>query len=240
MKKTVRLLISCEHASHSIPPRFQSLGVSPEALISHSSWDPGAGDLAKEVAGAFGIFPFLGGYSRLLVDLNRSSDNPEVIPEISYGLAVPGNRALSVGDRLERLRRYYTPYRSAVRKAAVEATAAGDVCMHVAIHSFTPEYASQVREGRLGVLFDAASELEAKVADEMLASLRAESLDARPNYPYDGAEDSLTTTLRTELSAQGYVGVQVELSQYDIDSAPGILRYSEPVERAVRRAILAV
>ncbi|MGH7805369.1 MAG: N-formylglutamate amidohydrolase, partial [Candidatus Binatia bacterium] len=112
-----RLIVSCEHASAEIPPSFQRLGVVEADLRSHSSWDEGAALVAKEVAAAFGVFPFLSGWSRLLADLNRSPENDQAVPETSFGLYVPGNYRLSARDRSERLRRYHRPYREAVRKA---------------------------------------------------------------------------------------------------------------------------
>lgn len=228
----MRLIVSCEHASPEIPPSFQRLGVAEADLRSHSSWDEGAAVVAKEVAAAFGAFPYLGGWSRLLVDLNRAPENDQAIPETSFGLYVPGNYRLAARDRSDRLRRYHRPYREAVRRAAREILDAGDVCLHLAVHSFTDDIDGTKRDGVAGVLYDPEHELETRLAEQMLGALR-ETLDTRPNYPYPGTADALCTSLRGELPRERYAGIEIELSHALLRSDEGVIRATEAVERAV-------
>ncbi|MCP3868375.1 MAG: hypothetical protein GY703_09825 [Gammaproteobacteria bacterium] len=54
------------------------------------------------------------GYSRLLVDLNRSLEDPSAIPEVSDNVPVPGNQGLSREQKALRVRSFYTPYREAI------------------------------------------------------------------------------------------------------------------------------
>ena len=232
----IRLLVTCEHASPEIPAGFQNLGVDTEALRSHSSYDEGAAPVAKDVAAAFGVFPYLGQWSRLLADLNRSPENPDAVPEVSFGLYVPGNYRLSSRDRAERLRRYHRPYRETVRAAANAIVGAGDVCLHVAVHSFTDEIDGTRRDGEAGVLYDLEHPLEARLAEPMLAAMR-ETLDTRPNYPYPGTADALSTTLRGEMPRELYAGIEIELSHALLRDERGLIRATEAVERALREAL---
>ena len=232
----IRLIVSCEHASRDVPPSFQNLGLGQPELHSHSSWDEGAAVVAKEVAAAFGVFPYLGGWSRVLADLNRSPESEQAIPESSFGLYVPGNYRLSARDRSERLRRYHRPYREAVRRAAREIVDAGDVCLHLAVHSFTDEIDGTKRDGLAGVLYDPDHELEARLSERMLTAMR-ETLDTRPNYPYPGTADALCTSLRAEFPRERYAGIEIELSHVLLRTDEGVIRATEAVERALVDAL---
>jgi predicted N-formylglutamate amidohydrolase len=232
----IRLLVTCEHASPEIPASFQNLGVGAEALRSHSSYDEGAAPVAKDVAAAFGVFPYLGQWSRLLADLNRSPENPYAVPEVSFGLYVPGNYRLSSRERAERLRRYHRPYRETVRAAANAIVGVGDVCLHLAVHSFTDEIDGTRRDGEAGVLYDLDHPLEARLAEPMLAAMR-ETLDTRPNYPYPGTADALCTTLRGELPPELYAGIEIELSHKLLRTTEGVNHSIAAVERALREVL---
>lgn len=232
----IRLVVSCEHASPEVPPGFQNLGVEERELWSHNSFDAGAAVVAKEIAASFGVFPYLGTWSRLLADCNRSPENPDAVPEVSFGLYVPGNARLSQRDRVERLRRYHRPYREAVRKAVREIIDQGDVCLHFAVHSFTPEYEGVARDGEAGVLYDPEHALEARFAERMLSVMK-QTLDVRPNYPYSGTVDALCTSLRGEMPSDRYAGVEVEISQALAATRDGLLRTIDAIERALYAAI---
>jgi predicted N-formylglutamate amidohydrolase len=228
----IRLVVSCEHASCEVPPAFQNLGVNERELRSHESYDEGAAPVAKEVAASFGVFPYLGAWSRILADCNRSPENPDAVPEVSFGLYVPGNARLSAADRAERLRRYHRPYRDAVRRAVRTVIDGGDVCLHLAVHSFTAEYEGERRDGEAGVLYDPSHPLETELSERMLFAMRAK-LDVRPNYPYSGTADALCTSLRAEMPRDRYAGVEIELSHALLATREGTLRAIDAIETAL-------
>src|SRR5688572_23587764 len=93
------VIVSCEHASNAIPEELDGLGVPPAALLDHHAWDPGAKEVATHLAEHLGAPAFLGQYSRLVADLNRPQDLPQVVPENSFGLRVPHNEDLSDRER---------------------------------------------------------------------------------------------------------------------------------------------
>ena len=142
----IRLIVSCEHASPEVPPSFQRLGLGHPELHSHSSWDEGAAVVAKEVAAAFGVFPYLGGWSRVLADLNRSPESEQAIPESSFGLYVPGTIA-SRRATAPRTPALSPPLSRSRARAVREVIDAGDVCLHLAVHSFTDEIDGTKRDG---------------------------------------------------------------------------------------------
>lgn len=206
------LVLTCEHASNALPPGFDP-GVGPDALASHLGWDPGAVDVARVVSARSGVPLLAGEWTRLFVDLNRSPEAPGAVPAESCGVPIPANARLSASERDERLRRVQAPYRAAVLAAVERAVERAGACLHVSVHSFTPELHGRPRPFDAGVLFDPARPLEVAVADVLLTGLRAAGRSARANEPYAGTEDGVTTWLRTRFAADRYAGIEVELNQ---------------------------
>lgn len=214
------LVLTCEHASNALPPGFDP-GVSSAVVASHLGWDPGALEVAKVVAARLGVDLIAGEWSRLYVDLNRTASEPGAVPAASCGTAIPGNRDLDPAERARRIARAHVPYRASVLAAVVRAVAASGLCVHVSVHSFTPELNGKTRPFDAGVLYDPARPLEVAVADTLLAGLRARGRTARPNEPYLGTDDGLTTWLRTCFDANVYAGIEVELNQA-LTTRPGL------------------
>lgn len=207
----MRVVLSCEHASRALPPG-EDLGLPPEQRAGHEVWDPGAAELAQALGRRLGVEPLLGRYSRVWVDLNRSPHNPRVIPEDSFGLAVPGNQGLSAAARAARLAQDHQPYWQALRDRVLAAAAEAPV-LHLAVHSFTPVLGGLRREVELGLLFDPRRSLELHVAGVLLERLVALGLVARANEPYTGWGDGVTVWLRTQLPEGRYAGLELEWGQ---------------------------
>ncbi len=72
----MHLLSSCEHAHNSLPKEYASR-MPASILASHRGWDLGALSVAKHLAQALRAPLIAGKFSRLLVDLNRSANNPK-------------------------------------------------------------------------------------------------------------------------------------------------------------------
>ena len=206
------VVVSCEHASNAVPPELD-LGVPAAVLDTHAAWDPGARPVAELVAAALGAPLFLGEWTRLVADLNRSPDNPAAVPEVAFDVPVPGNAGLSPDARAARLARYHTPYWSAVTGCVADRLAGDARVLHLAIHSFTGEFRGEVRPMSLGVMFDPARPLEQRVADVLLRDLDRQGVRAVENGPYDGRHDALCTALRARFAPDRYAGLIIELSQ---------------------------
>ncbi|MEL6186236.1 MAG: N-formylglutamate amidohydrolase, partial [Myxococcota bacterium] len=122
----LKLVVTCEHAAHEVPDGLE-LGIPPEVVTSHVGWDPGAHEVAEAVARRWSVPLLAGRYSRLVADLNRGPNNPEVVPEVAFGVPVPGNRNLGTKGRETRVRDYHTPYWRAARDAVDSALEIGPV-----------------------------------------------------------------------------------------------------------------
>lgn len=206
---TARVLITCEHGGNIVPPRYRRLFAGRQRLLHcHRGWDPGALDLARELARELNAPLIACTVTRLLVDLNRSRTNPGIWSVISATL-----------DRAERRRvldAYYTPYRDEVlSRLRVAAKGRAARAVHLSVHTFAPVLRAVRREVDIGVLFDPEREMESRIAHGMLRELNRELPDmrVRANEPYRGTDDGLTTALRLRLAEHRYAGIELEVNQ---------------------------
>ncbi len=213
------VLITVEHASNAVPKGFD-LGVPAEVLDTHVAWDPGAPEVASIIAAELSAPLFLGRYTRLVADLNRSPENPASVPEVAFGVRVPANMGLTPDARAARLRRFHQPYWDRVFSTVEGAFAVGgpDRCvLHLSVHSFTGEFAGEVRKMSMGVMLDPARRLERHAADLLLEGLHRLDVNAVENAPYDGRGDAIVAALRRRFPEERYAGVQIEISQNHLD-----------------------
>jgi predicted N-formylglutamate amidohydrolase len=228
---SIGLVLSCEHASWTLPPG-EDLGVDDEVLRSQASWDHGAYEIAARVGEALGLPVHASAFSRMWVDLNRPVDHAGVIPVVSYGAPVPGNAALAPGDRAARIDQFHRPYWEAVRRDVRARMIDRGRCLHLSSHSFAPELEPDRRTYDCGVLYDPAAAFEASLAERLQFGLRRAGLDVRANQPYRGTEAALVTSLRGELDGAAYAGIEIETSHAVTRSAGGCAK--------VAAALLAV
>jgi predicted N-formylglutamate amidohydrolase len=202
------LVVTCEHGGNHIPEPYGDLFAGHQALLdSHRGFDAGALVMAQALAVAFGAPLLTATVSRLLVDLNRSVGNPSLHFE-SVG-------KLSAATRQSILDQYYHPYRTRAKQLVMGAIARHGRVVHISSHSFTPELDGKVRKADVGLLYDPARPGELALCRQWQAAFRAcaPELTVRRNYPYAGWEDGLTTRLRKSLSADQYIGIELELNQ---------------------------
>ena len=200
-------LFVCEHASRRMPASLGNLGLTGDALTSHIAWDPGALAVAEDMAEALDAPLVHQRFSRLVYDCNRPPESPGAMPETSEIYEIPGNRGLSPADRLRRTEGLYLPFHHAVADLLAARKRAGRETVIVTMHSFTPVYLGKPRAVEIGILHDADSRL----ADAMLAAVKAEdAYDIRRNEPY-GPEDGVTHTLIKHGVSNGLMNVMIEV-----------------------------
>ncbi len=219
------IVLSCEHASWVAPPG-EDLGVDREVLRSQAGWDPGALEIAARVADALDLSVHAGAFTRMYVDLNRPADHADVIPVVSYGAPVPGNARLSAGDRAQRIASFHRPYWDAVAHDVRARLVDPGRCLHLCSHSFDPELDPAGRRFDVGLLYDPAHELEARIAERLLFGLAAAGLAVRANQPYRGTGPAIATALRGELGPR-YAGIQLETSHAVVEMARGCERVAD-------------
>lgn len=200
-----RLLFTCEHGGHDVPRAYRSLFAGRRALLrSHRGWDAGALLVAQSLARTLRAPLIAATTTRLLVDLNRSAHNPAVF-------AGPA-RSLPRDARAELLARHHRPHRERVRNAIARSRAP---TLHLAVHSFTPEWNGKRRSFAIGILYDPRRERERAFAAAWQRRLRARlgTSAVRRNAPYRGVSDGLTSALRREFPEERYLGIELELNQ---------------------------
>ena len=92
-------VLLCDHASNAVPAALGDLGLDEATRSRHIAWDIGAAEITRHLTESLGAPAVLSGYSRLVVDCNRSYDDPTAMRQISDGTVVPGNRGLDATAR---------------------------------------------------------------------------------------------------------------------------------------------
>jgi len=180
-------VLICEHASNHIPAEYRQLGLEGKDLTRHIAWDIGAANVTRALSKRIDASAFLGGYSRLLIDLNRPLHVADSIPLRSEATDIPGNLSLDAAERERRRRLMFHPFQDRIRAHLQQRTAEGRRNVLVAVHSFTPVYLGQQRSWHAGVLFDKAELL----GQALIAQLRRDPLlNVGANVPYGVSADA--------------------------------------------------
>ena len=207
-RRSRRLLVSCEHGGNRVPKTYAPLFTgAADVLATHRGYDIGAVAVAHAFGRSLGVTPFTATTTRLVVDLNRSPGNRDVLSAYT--------RSLTPAQRGEALAKHYWPYRKAVEDAVAAAVDAREAVLHVSAHSFTPVLRGEVRNCDIGFLYDPRRRREVRFVEAWHAALSAAApqLVLRRNYPYRGVSDALVTQLRRRYGSRGYVGLELEVNQ---------------------------
>jgi predicted N-formylglutamate amidohydrolase len=171
-------VILCDHASNHIPAELNRLGLDPPDLARHIAWDIGAAGVARELTYLLDSTAILCGTSRLVVDCNRHPGAVDLIPEVSDGTAIPGNRNLTEQAKHSRIDRWFTPYHNEI-EAVLDARVKPLV---LSIHSMTPVLAGVPRPWQISL----SSHTDRSIVDPLLAALRRPGdITVGDNQPYD-------------------------------------------------------
>jgi predicted N-formylglutamate amidohydrolase len=217
------VIVVCDHASRRIPESLGSLGVPDKVLDEHIAWDIGAAGVAHRLARDLGASEVVAGYSRLVVDLNRSLRDRSAIPEISDGVLVPGNLGLEETHRELRIGSIYLPYHNAIDQLVRQVSTPETQPVFIAVHSFTPLVSRLARPWHIGVLWDKDS----RVAVRLLASLRRhDDICVGDNEPYSGRH-AADYTIDHHAEAQGLAHAAIEVRQDLIDTEAGQQRWAD-------------
>jgi predicted N-formylglutamate amidohydrolase len=183
------VVLLCEHASNYIPSEYDNLGIPSADLQRHIAWDIGAAGVVRQLSRLLDAPAFLGGFSRLLIDVNRSPHASSSIVERSDATQIPGNTMLAARERQRRVTHIYEPFHQAVREHLAGRVAVGRRTVIVAIHSFTPSYQGVARQWHAGVVFERSSAFVQATLERLRAADRSMSVGANEPYgvtPGDG------------------------------------------------------
>lgn len=203
-----RFVFVCDHAASMIPDRFANLGLDAEAIAEHIGWDIGALAVARRLSAMLEsplVYPIV---SRLVIDCNRAEDHPSlIVSETEFG-PVPGNRMLTDNERQRRITEIHRPFHQQLAAVLRERAARHLSSMVIAVHSFTPILAGQIRPWHVGLLYNADAELARRLEAELAA---IEGIAVGLNVPYSPRADGVYYTLTRHAEASSLPCVMVEL-----------------------------
>ncbi|NJN42786.1 MAG: N-formylglutamate amidohydrolase, partial [Flammeovirgaceae bacterium] len=184
-------------------PPYASLFDDPSVVESHRGWDPGALEAAQYFSESIKATLFTCTTSRLLIEVNRSLDSPELFSEYTQPLPSLEKKKL--------ISEVYLPYRKRVEDML---TKIGKPVLHLSIHSFTPVMNMIERKTDVGLLFDPASGSESSFCFSLREQIKKQiDLTVDFNEPYKGVDDGFTTSLRNVFDSKNYLGIEIEINQ---------------------------
>jgi len=223
------LLFTCEHASPRVPPPLSTTASDEAILETHWGWDIGAAALTRALCEELDASAVLARFSRLVCDANREVDDPTWIMGEVEGRRVGFNRRVDAAERRRRFETFHAPYHSAIDAAL---GILGPEAVLIAIHSFTPRYFDEVRDMKVGVLFDAFADK----ADDLAEAIAKEIPETALNAPYSGL-DGLMYSATRHGRGHGVTYLELEIRQ-DLLTAD-VSPMAQVLARALRRVGLA-
>jgi predicted N-formylglutamate amidohydrolase len=227
---TARVLLTGDHVSNLFPKAMNNLGLEDWVLERHVAYDIGTRRLLEHLSQQLGAPAVLAGYSRLLVDLNRSLEDPSAIPETSDFIPIPGNRGLNRERKARRVHSFYTPYREAIDDMLYRLRTRDQVPALIAIHSFTPVMSGQRRPWHMGILWDKDPRIPVPLINRLRA--RPEGFIIGDNLPYSGKHPA-DYTIDHHGEAAGLPHVSIEFRQDLIDTDSGAERWASILAEAL-------
>ena len=210
------LLIIADHASAHVPGDID-LGIDLSLLRDHIAVDIGVAEVSRMIADQLGCTAVLGGISRLVIDLNREDDAPGLLPVMSDGHAIPGNRLADLADRMIR---FHHPYHHHIERVL----AAMDSPFILSVHSFTPRLASDPHQERpwdIGILYNE----DDRAAHIAIPLLENAGLIVGDQLPYSGK--LLNATMNRHAEANGIPYLGIEMRQDLIADEAGQRRFAD-------------
>jgi predicted N-formylglutamate amidohydrolase len=228
-----RCVIFCDHASNYIPAELEDLGLPAPELARHIAWDIGAAGVTEALSEILDAPAILCGASRLAIDCNRHLNAADLIPEVSDGTAIPGNRHLSEAARADRIERWFHPYHDAVESVLVEREARGARSVVVSVHSMTASLAGVPRPWQIAL----SSWRDRSLAEPVLAALRRPGdIVVGDNQPYD-LDPNMDYSIPFHALRRGWPHLQVEFRQDEIADAASQRRWAARFAEALTENI---
>jgi len=197
--KPGRILCVADHASNYVPADIE-LGVPRELLQQHMAFDLGVEGIAGRLARRHNIAAHIACVSRLVCDLHREEDHPDIVPATSDGHLIPGNIGADVEARLNR---FYRPY----HKALTEWLAEAEPELIISLHSFAPELATcgEHRPWEVSLLHNT----DGRAARHAVRLFGEMGLMVGENEPYSGIEFNATMNRHAEAYGRPYMFLEI-------------------------------
>jgi predicted N-formylglutamate amidohydrolase len=222
----LNIILSCEHATNAIPPELHNLGLAPHHLESHIAYDKGAKNLARAIAQHLSYPLVEGKYSRLVVDCNRSIENPHFIRGHSFGVEVPGNVRLSSQERKRRIDLYYMPFYNRLSTLISQEIMLHGRAVHLSIHSFD-ENVDIVKRGHIEM--DFMHDGDNRLATGAAQFFRAMGWKAYINQPYHGYSDGINKVMSKKFGNK-FLSLQIDCNDRIMERKELLLHMVEFIE----------
>lgn len=115
-------IVTVDHAGRSVPAGLNDLGLGEEWSFTHFSHDIGVVDLARALAARLDVPIVMCDVSRLVIDINRWTSDPDSIVKRIDGTSVPGNVGLDAAAREARAEAVFWPCHELVDRTWSSAT----------------------------------------------------------------------------------------------------------------------
>lgn len=220
-------IISCEHSSNHIPYEFRDCFADAASdLVSHKGLDMGAGDLACFLAEKLKTPSVIAENSRLLIDLNRSVNNPALFSKYTAKLDQ------ETKDNI--YKKYYLPYRIHLENLIKKELKKNTELFHISVHSFTPVMNQKERKMDVGLLYDPSRLNESNFCKKWKENLQALNPDFKiyMNQPYRGTSDGITVYFRKKYKV--YSGIELEVNQKLLNKKSA---FSDSIKNILYRSI---
>ncbi len=220
-KSWVPVVIACDHASRRIPKKLGTLGLSAKSRKENLAWDHGTKDIGEYLSKKLEAAAVIAGYSRIVIDLNRGLDSPDLIRAVAVSGAtpVPGNEKVSMAERRQRIREIHDPYHDTVAEQIDRFLKRGVAPLFLAIHSLTPVMNGVRRPWHLCLMWNK----EEKLAKKLIANIKKQNpgMKIGENMPYSlkgGAGSVGWNTVSHHAERQGVPYIAVEFRQDLVDT----------------------
>lgn len=213
---TTPMLLLCDHASPEVPRSLGGLGLKSESFKRHIAYDIGAKAVATQLSMELDATLILAGYSRLVIDLNRSINHPGSIVEKIDKTPIPANKDLPRTERNKRIEEIFTPYHKGIDQELKRLQRRGTPPIILSIHSFSPDYGETPRPWDIGVLWNR----DYRFATPLIKMLESAGLNVGDNEPYSGKH--LAYTIDRHAGSAGLANCAIEINQKQILNDTGI------------------
>jgi predicted N-formylglutamate amidohydrolase len=225
--------LSCEHSGKRFPERLGTLGLGPEHLERHITYDIGAAGVARGLAERLDAHLVLQTYSRLVVDCNRWPTADDFIARVSENTEIPGNLAVDAVEAKARETEVFRPYHNTISAALDARKAADRLTVYVAMHSCTPVFHGVYRPWHVGVLYEYDPRF-AKILMELLDD-EAE-LVVGDNEPYFLTEHK-DYAVPVHGHRRGLLHVELEIRQDLVTTEEGQQEWAERLADVLREGL---
>jgi predicted N-formylglutamate amidohydrolase len=230
-------VIVADHASNRIPPHWGDLGLPPSERVRHIAWDPGALAVSLKLTELLDAPLVHSTVSRLVIDCNRDTDAPDLVPKISELTKIPGNAEVDADDLIWRIASAHAPFHAAIDRVLDARRATGMATILVCMHSFTPIYKGAQRPWPIGLIHATDERYTAALRDALAAD--APDLNIGWNEPYS-ALNGVTYTLEHHGDGRGLDATMIEIRNNEILEPHGVAQWADRLARCLERARMAL